>query len=322
VRALREDRRLNQPQLASRMQELGTPVHASAISKIEKRERRVDVDDLAALAIALETTPNRLLLPGAAGDELAELTPEVTVSALDAWKWATGEQALPGTGRPLPAWQGDDRERHFTRENQPHNLPEPYFRNVDHDVREHPDVVRIAATLLIEARERGVQLGALVRLVEHLDMQRRFGQLDELLNAISGTGNGKQQIQPVVAVIVTSASGVLAGRRNDGQPPWTFIAGEIEPGEQPEDAAVREVKEETDCEIRAGQLIGERVHPATGRRLIYMAASPVRGTKVFVGDKRELAEVRWLSLGEALDLMPDMFPAVRDYLARELGGQS
>lgn len=38
---------------------------------------------------------------------------------------------------------------------------------------------------------------------------------------------------PVVAAIVTSGRGVLAGRRNDGKPPWTFIAGEIEPGEGP-----------------------------------------------------------------------------------------
>src|SRR5580704_16700782 len=43
----------------------------------------------------------------------------------------------------------------------------------------------------------------------------------------------------IVAAIVTSALGVLVGRRNDGEPPWTFIAGEVEPGESPEDAAVR-----------------------------------------------------------------------------------
>jgi hypothetical protein len=36
--------------------------------------------------------------------------------------------------------------------------------------------------------------------------------------------------QPVVAAIVTSELGVLIGRRNDGKPPWTFIEGEIEPG--------------------------------------------------------------------------------------------
>src|SRR5436305_4878496 len=47
--------------------------------------------------------------------------------------------------------------------------------------------------------------------------------------------------QPVVAAIVTSDRGVLVGKRNDGKPPWTFIAGEIEPGESQADAAVREV---------------------------------------------------------------------------------
>jgi len=126
------------------------------------------------------------------------------------------------------------------------------------------------------------------------------------------------QAQAVVAVIVTSARGVLIGRRNDGTPPWTFIAGEIEPGERPEDAAVREVKEETGVEIRAGEVIGERDHPATGRHMIYMAARPTRMTGLIVGDESELAEVRWASLAEADELLPGMFGPVREYLAREL----
>jgi 8-oxo-dGTP diphosphatase len=125
--------------------------------------------------------------------------------------------------------------------------------------------------------------------------------------------------QPVVAAVVTSRRSVLVGRRVDGQPPWTFIAGEVEPGERPEDAAVREVKEETGVEIRAGKVIGERDHPATGRHMIYMAATPARATRLIVGDEAELAEVRWASLAEAAALMPDMFGPVREYLAREIG---
>jgi 8-oxo-dGTP diphosphatase len=121
--------------------------------------------------------------------------------------------------------------------------------------------------------------------------------------------------QPVVAAIVTSAKGVLVGRRNDGSPPWTFIAGEQEPGELPEDTIVREVKEETGLEVRAGQLIGERDHPATRRHMLYLAARPAgRSTKVAVGDEAELAEVRWISLAEADELLPGMFGPVHDYL--------
>jgi 8-oxo-dGTP pyrophosphatase MutT (NUDIX family)/transcriptional regulator with XRE-family HTH domain len=124
---------------------------------------------------------------------------------------------------------------------------------------------------------------------------------------------------PIVAAIVTSRQRVLIGRRHDRQPPWTFIAGEQEPGERPEDTIIREVKEETGLDIRAGELIGERDHPATGRHLIYMAARPVRGaTRVIVGDEAELAEVRWVSLAEAEELLPDMFGPVREYLKRTL----
>jgi 8-oxo-dGTP pyrophosphatase MutT (NUDIX family) len=123
--------------------------------------------------------------------------------------------------------------------------------------------------------------------------------------------------QPVVAAIVTSHRGVLAGRRNDGKPPWTFIAGEIEPGESPVDAAVREVKEETGLLVAAGHVeIGRRVHPKTRRTMIYLACTPTHGTDVFVGDEDELAEVRWLNLAAVDELMPGVFEPVREHLGR------
>jgi 8-oxo-dGTP pyrophosphatase MutT (NUDIX family) len=120
---------------------------------------------------------------------------------------------------------------------------------------------------------------------------------------------------PVVAAIVTSARGVLIGRRNDGKPPWTFIAGQLEPGESPADAAVREVREETGLRIRSGAIIGRRVHPHTGRVMIYMAARPTHGTEAVAGDVDELAEVRWVTLAEADELMGGgIFEPVRRHL--------
>jgi 8-oxo-dGTP pyrophosphatase MutT (NUDIX family) len=125
--------------------------------------------------------------------------------------------------------------------------------------------------------------------------------------------------QPVVAAIVTSPKGVLVARRRDGKPLWTFIAGEIEPGESPADAAVREVKEETGLRVRAGGIIGRRVHPATKRTMVYMAATPTHGTGTFVGDEEELAEVRWVSLQEAGELMDGtIFEPVLEHLRRTL----
>lgn len=125
--------------------------------------------------------------------------------------------------------------------------------------------------------------------------------------------------QPVVAAIVTSARGVLIGRRNDGKPPWTFIAGEIEPGESQADAAVREVKEETGLVVEAGRReIGRRVHPKTGRTMIYLACYPTGKTDVYVGDTEELAEVKWASLEEAEELLPGMFEPVLTHLRAQL----
>jgi GntR family transcriptional regulator len=124
---------------------------------------------------------------------------------------------------------------------------------------------------------------------------------------------------PIVAAIVTSRLGVLVAKRNDGKPPWTFIAGEIEPGEDPADAAIREVKEETGLRIGVSDVIGRRVHPQTGREMVYLAARPTHGTKAFVGDEQELAEVRWVDLAQADELMGGtIFEPVRTYLEQTL----
>ena len=89
--------------------------------------------------------------------------------------------------------------------------------------------------------------------------------------------------------------------------------------ENPAHTAIRETKEETGLLIRVGEEIGRRVHPKTGRTMIYMAATPTHGTDVIVGDEEELAEVLWVNLPEADQLMPTMYEPVRAFLARELG---
>jgi 8-oxo-dGTP pyrophosphatase MutT (NUDIX family) len=136
---------------------------------------------------------------------------------------------------------------------------------------------------------------------------------------VTTTPPNSAEPQPVVAAVVTSHLGVLVGRRNDGKPPWTFIAGEIQSGESPTDAVVREVREETRLLVRAAEReLGRRVHPWTGRMMIYLACYPLGETDVAVGDEDELAEVRWVSLEEAEDLLPGLFEPVQLHLKHEL----
>jgi ADP-ribose pyrophosphatase YjhB (NUDIX family) len=119
------------------------------------------------------------------------------------------------------------------------------------------------------------------------DELRRLEELRQELDQAPWPGDSQEggKEQPVVAAaIVTSPLGALVARRRDGSPLWTFIAGEIEPGERPEDTIVREVKEETTLWIRAGQFIGQQIHPRTHRTMVYIAATPTHGTDVALGD--------------------------------------
>lgn len=149
--------------------------------------------------------------------------------------------------------------------------------------------------------------------------KQRVGQLVQRGRELAAAKSLKPEPQPVVSAVVTSRKGVLVTRRRDGRPLWAFCGGEIDQGESPADAGIRELKEETGMEAVAGAEIGRRIHPSTGRLIIYMAARPARGkTAVFVGDERELEEVRWVTLDEALELMPTMYEPVAAYLARTL----
>jgi 8-oxo-dGTP pyrophosphatase MutT (NUDIX family) len=109
------------------------------------------------------------------------------------------------------------------------------------------------------------------------------------------------ELKPIVSVIMTSAEGVLAVRRRDKNPLWPFPSGEIESGETPTEAGVRETREETGLQVVAGRIPGRRTQPLTNRRMIYVAARPGKDANVnalTVVEKRELGQVRWLSRGE------------------------
>lgn len=89
VRETREGKRLNLSEVADRLTDIGRPIMTSGISKLERGVRRVDVDDLLALAIVLETPPNMLMLPPPTSpDEMVELAPGKVVPLAFAWRWA------------------------------------------------------------------------------------------------------------------------------------------------------------------------------------------------------------------------------------------
>ena len=63
IEILRTERGLSQRQLADRVTALGHPMSNTMLSRIERAQRRCDVDDLIAIAEALHV-PALALLPG------------------------------------------------------------------------------------------------------------------------------------------------------------------------------------------------------------------------------------------------------------------
>lgn len=124
--------------------------------------------------------------------------------------------------------------------------------------------------------------------------------------------------RPVIsaAIILQDGKLLLAQRKvREGSLSWQFPAGEVEPGESPEEAAVRETAEEVGLKVHATQLLGERVHPNTGRRMAYVACDIDSG-EAHVTDTEELAAVTWSTPREVKDYVPHGFaPAVEEYLS-------
>jgi 8-oxo-dGTP diphosphatase len=127
--------------------------------------------------------------------------------------------------------------------------------------------------------------------------------------------------KPIAAAIITDAGRVLMIRRRvaEGELSWAFPSGGVEEGESASEAAVRETKEETGLTVEALRVLGERVHPATGRHMSYVACRLLGGVAA-VEDADELAEVEWVRLADIPRLVPaGIFPAVQAYLDEELG---
>lgn len=72
-------------ELSARITQAGRKISPSALSKIETGDRRVDVDDLAALAYALETTPAGLLAPPEDGPAPTGVPEQFVSEEIQSW---------------------------------------------------------------------------------------------------------------------------------------------------------------------------------------------------------------------------------------------
>jgi len=99
VKRLRDARNLGFTKLARILEEIGRPIPELGLRRIESGARRVDADDLVALAVALGVSPITLLMPEAdMKDSPVTITgEELELHASRVWAWLNGSDTLPQT---------------------------------------------------------------------------------------------------------------------------------------------------------------------------------------------------------------------------------
>lgn len=120
----------------------------------------------------------------------------------------------------------------------------------------------------------------------------------------------------VAAGIIVSGGRILVTRRHDSGSCaglWEFPGGKLEPGESPEQALVRELREELGVRVRVASSFRTISHRYPDRRVIlhFLVAKIVAGTPQPLG----CADMRWVS---PADLAGLEFPPADEELVAEL----
>jgi 8-oxo-dGTP diphosphatase len=113
----------------------------------------------------------------------------------------------------------------------------------------------------------------------------------------------------VAAAILVERGRVLITQRKRGshlEGAWEFPGGKVEPGEDPRDALVRELREEVGVEVAVGDIVEATFHRYPGKAVLLLFYAALRLPGSPDPEPLDVADVRWAAQG---DLEDELFPA-------------
>ena len=96
---------------------------------------------------------------------------------------------------------------------------------------------------------------------------------------------------------------------------WAFPGGEIDEGETPEEALIREIRSETGFKVKVLEKISERVHPQFNVKIHYFSCQVVPGSMRPITDVHEIESTKWVDVSELRNYFTsDLDPNVAKFL--------
>ena len=127
-------------------------------------------------------------------------------------------------------------------------------------------------------------------------------------------------MKDVVIGIVNKNGKILMIKRakKEGNLLWAFPGGKVEDGETKEQACIREVHEETGIIVTTIQVLGERIHPDTNRKITYFLCDYVSG-QIKLSNENEIIEIAYKNQQEFnRDIKTDIYPPVKEYIKKQI----